>query len=703
MALRIGLLLVLLANLWSFSTVAAQEETEPAELALRHRQWLEEDVVYIVSEFERQAFLLLTNDEARDAFMVAFWRERDPTPGTAKNEGLEEHERRIAHANRFLGRGSPRAGWRSDQGRIYIQLGEPGDMQSFRDPRGFWPIDLWFYRTDPRATGLPPFFYVMFFRPQMGGEFRIYDPITDGPGALAKQISLQMASPAEIVSLLKVNVGAEVALASINLIPTERTSFMDPRASAGNAILFAAIEEAPSKGVNLQYASTFVANRGEVDAAVVYSSIPVELSTAAFWDERGMPYLHYGVQVPQERLLIGEYDRDYYLSLAVTVDISDLRGEMIVSGGDEIEQHFDEERAEVIVRVPLAFYDRMELVPGVYDIAVTLRNRVTDETSLARTRVSVPFASGEELMLSDLLVASAVYVLPGSARREGPRAFRFAGEQFVPAVEGRLPQEGTVELFAQIVAPSDLDPGTTLEASAILLEDDGTEVITIYATPVTVAAPPAPTGVRLTLPLEGVRRGSYMVRLTVSLSSGERLTRESSIEVVASDAARRPEILLASEAPAGGNEEYRLRGWQHMRKGELTAAVAYLAAGLERDPDNTGLRRALAQLHMDLEQYADAALMLRPLSVGAGAMAADMLMFSEALREVGAAENAAEMARRVLERGRASPAAYNALAEALIDLGDTEAAIQAFEASLALDSDQPEVRAALARITGESS
>jgi len=133
MVLRIGLLVVLLANLGSVSAVSAQEaigaeeeigvqeETGPAELAPRHRQWLEENVVYIISEFERQAFLLLTSDEARDAFMVAFWRVRDPTPGTAKNERLEEHERRIEHANRMLGRDSPRAGWQTERGRIYIQ------------------------------------------------------------------------------------------------------------------------------------------------------------------------------------------------------------------------------------------------------------------------------------------------------------------------------------------------------------------------------------------------------------------------------------------------------------------------------------------------------------------------------------------------------------------------------------------------------
>jgi len=588
-------------------------------------------------------------------------------------------------------------------GRPSAGASTSSDIQNFHDPRGFWPIELWFYRLDPQETGLPPFFYMMFYRPQMGGEYRVYDPITDGPGALAKQIELQMAPAAQIVSLLQANVGSEVAFASVNLVATERTSFADPRPSPGNALLFANIEESPWKGVDLQYASAFVANRGEVEAEVVYSSIPVELAAAAFWDERGMPYLHYGVQVPQERLLIGQYDRDYYLSLDVGVDINDLRGETVASGGDQIEQHFDEDRAAVLIRVPLAFYDRMELVPGVYDIAVTLRNQVTEESSLASTRLSVPYASGEDLLLSDLLVASAAYSLEGAVQGGGPRAFRFGREQFIPAVDGRLPQGGTAELFAQLVAPSSIDPGTTVEASATLLDHDGGEVTTVYSTPVTIAAPPAPTGVRVSLPLEGLSRGSYRVQLAVSLSSGERLARESPIAVVAEDAARRPEILLASEAPPGGTEEYRLRGWQHMRKGELTAAMAYLEAGLERDPSNDGMRRALAQLQMDLELYAEAALVLRPLAVRAGAMASDMLMLSEALRKLGAAENAAEMARRTLESGRASTAAYNALAAALIDLGDIPGAIQAFEASLALDKDQPEVRAALARITGERS
>ena len=74
------------------------------------RTWLEEEVVYIITPKERDVFLKLASDKERDIFIDAFWKQRDPTPGTPKNEFREEHYRRIGYANRMLGRGTPTPG-----------------------------------------------------------------------------------------------------------------------------------------------------------------------------------------------------------------------------------------------------------------------------------------------------------------------------------------------------------------------------------------------------------------------------------------------------------------------------------------------------------------------------------------------------------------------------------------------------------------
>src|ERR1700722_5461963 len=61
------------------------------ELSKTYKKWLDEDVVYIISDEERKAFKQLSNDEERDQFIEAFWQRRDPTPDTEENEFKEEH------------------------------------------------------------------------------------------------------------------------------------------------------------------------------------------------------------------------------------------------------------------------------------------------------------------------------------------------------------------------------------------------------------------------------------------------------------------------------------------------------------------------------------------------------------------------------------------------------------------------------------
>ena len=66
-----------------------------------------QDVAYIITDAERNAFKNLQSDPELEHFIEQFWQRRDPTPGTVENEFKEEHYRRIAYANdHFPGRHS---------------------------------------------------------------------------------------------------------------------------------------------------------------------------------------------------------------------------------------------------------------------------------------------------------------------------------------------------------------------------------------------------------------------------------------------------------------------------------------------------------------------------------------------------------------------------------------------------------------------
>lgn len=95
----------------------------------RYQKWLNDDVVYVISDVERAAFLRLSTDEEREQFVEQFWLRRDPTPGTAENEARTEHYRRISYANgRFGSAHVP--GWRTPRGRVYILYGPPTEIES---------------------------------------------------------------------------------------------------------------------------------------------------------------------------------------------------------------------------------------------------------------------------------------------------------------------------------------------------------------------------------------------------------------------------------------------------------------------------------------------------------------------------------------------------------------------------------------------
>ncbi len=105
-----------------------QKKALKQELSKVYKKWLDEDVVWIITDEERAAFKQLSNDEERDQFIEAFWQRRDPTPDTEENEYKEEHYARIAYANEHFAAGIP--GWKSDRGRMYIMYGKPDEIDS---------------------------------------------------------------------------------------------------------------------------------------------------------------------------------------------------------------------------------------------------------------------------------------------------------------------------------------------------------------------------------------------------------------------------------------------------------------------------------------------------------------------------------------------------------------------------------------------
>jgi GWxTD domain-containing protein len=154
------------------NAVAKQPETERA-LEPAYSKWLNEDVVYIIDQAERSAFLALTTDEERDKFVVQFWERRNPSPG-APNKFKEEHYRRIAYANQHFASGVP--GWQTDRGHIYILYGPPDELEVHPQAR----TEFWLYH---HVQGVGDNAIMVFVDSTGKGDFRL----SPSPSSVGKQ------------------------------------------------------------------------------------------------------------------------------------------------------------------------------------------------------------------------------------------------------------------------------------------------------------------------------------------------------------------------------------------------------------------------------------------------------------------------------------------------------------------------------------
>jgi len=82
--------------------------------------------------------------EQRDSAIEAFWKGRDPTPQTIRNEAREEFYQRVEEANRQYS-SSLKPGWMTDRGRIFIKYGAPDEIERHPFEPNYHAYEIWYY------------------------------------------------------------------------------------------------------------------------------------------------------------------------------------------------------------------------------------------------------------------------------------------------------------------------------------------------------------------------------------------------------------------------------------------------------------------------------------------------------------------------------------------------------------------------------
>ncbi len=392
--------ILLFSFVFGFSP-AASAQSKP-KLDKTYREWLERDVVYIITKDEKDAFLHLTTDAARNKFIEDFWEIRNPNPGSPSNTYKEEIYQRIAFADARFGIGSGTDGWRTDRGRAYITLGPPQQKQVFRNSANLYPIEIWFYGN--ANPSLPPFFYVMFYQREGSGDYRFYSPYTDGPDKLTTGVEA-INSRSAALRMIRDSAGPEVARVSLSLLPDEPVDESTGTVSLESDILLNSIKNLANLPANRDEINRRRAARENVTSRLLLEGHNLDIVTFPTRDSRGLTRLDYALRLhdPSDLSMTQEKDGQFRYSVELRVRVFAGDDELIFTQQKSVTNFLTKKSLDEVKDKVFGYRGLLPLPPGKYRLDFQFTDWSKNASYHTSREVLIPTPTKNALVVAGVL------------------------------------------------------------------------------------------------------------------------------------------------------------------------------------------------------------------------------------------------------------------------------------------------------------
>jgi GWxTD domain-containing protein len=378
------------------------------ELSRPYKKWLEEDVVWIITDEERAAFKQLSNDEERDNFIEAFWQRRDPTPDTEENEYKEEHYQRIAYANEHFAAGVP--GWKTDRGRMYIVFGKPDEIDSHPSGGSYerpmeegggetstYPFEDWRYRY---IDGIGQEVIMEFVDTCMCGEYHMTldrsekDALLMTPNAgLTLYEQMGMSSKAQRFS------GGGM----------ERLG-MGPDSSSQQAKEFDRLEQY----AKLQAAPKvkFADLEEEVNSKMILNPMPFDVRADFVKVTSDTVLVPIAIQMKNRDITFVNKDGIQRGTVNIFARLTTLTGKVVQTFEDTVQVDVPAELLPRTAENSELYTKALPLRPGLYKLYVAVKDVNGDRKGIWSRSIKVPEFSDDKLSTSSLVVADVMEPVP---------------------------------------------------------------------------------------------------------------------------------------------------------------------------------------------------------------------------------------------------------------------------------------------------
>jgi len=681
-------ILVLFLICLYFTFLSAEDKSK---LPLQYKKWIEEEVVYIITPVEKEVFLKLETDKQRDLFINEFWRHRDPTPGTIKNEFKEEHYRRIDHVNttRMWGQTILKNSWRTDRGRIYITLGAPQHIEHYSTSE-VYPAEIWYYHGNPKY-GQPAQFRLLFFKRHGGGEFVLYNPISDGPRQLTPnawlcaKCSTDSEYNAFAYRLIAENVSIDLAAASISNFTGQGM----PGSSAGalsmpSAILVGEVHTYPYRKVDDEYAYEFLERKTSVEVSYSVYYIRNNSRVNIIQSPSGINFINYAIE--PEVLSCDLFEDKYIANLKASIRVADLEEKTIFQQERNFPIEMKEEQLNKIRERPFHLYDTFPLIPGNYKFNLLLENTVSKEFTSFEKDIWVPEPGSP--LIGSLILADRIK--KDSLNSQINSAFKIGDFQLYPSLRKTFSQTSNLYIFFQF---SELSP--PLQETGILefTFERGGESFQTYRKKLVDYV--NKKDILESKPLEKFPVGAYTLK--VSLLDEEKRVILSNQEEFSVQAKPLPEswILNPTYPPLNDPVYFSLLGNQYIHRGEIIKGCDKLEKAYNTNPESIAYALNYSRALLALYDYERIQKILTPFL---NAPDKNYILYKflgiahQGLEEY---EAAIDFYMQFISHGGASFDILNSIALCFYQVGNDKEALRIWEQSLEMNPDQEELKKAV--------
>jgi len=712
MRCKVFLMILVFFLLFPINNLSGEKSDFPA----KYKKWIEEEVVYIITPKEKEVFFKLETNKERDMFIDLFWRQRDPTPGTPRNEFKEEHFRRIEYANKEFKRYSSIEGWRTDMGRIYIILGEPIQREKFHRTEAF-PIELWHYYGNPKFRQTPVF-RLLFFRRYGVGPFELYDPIADGPKSLTPLSSMRLPSykeegesaprsgagrdpgrtrglpadwldkvkdPRDLAAyeILRDEVGFEIADTSFSSFP----GGYGPDYMLPSAILIREVQTYPQKKVKDDYAYEFLEHKAIVEVDYSVNHIGSSYRIQVLEEKPGLFFVNYLIE--PEILSMDFYEDKYFTNVRTSIRVTDSKGKTILQHMRNFPIEMKKKQIKKMSQSPFHLYDSFPLIPGNYKFNLLFENMVTKEFTSIERDIFVPEPGS--LQMSSLILTDRV-------NKESPytqvnRAFQIGNLQIYPSLKNHFFKENKLSIFFQIYGlTQELKEQGRLE---FVFYKDNKNFKTIAKG---IKEYESNRDFLEEISLEEILPGQYGLEVSLRDPQGKEILFDRKDFSVLAISTPNSWIVSQSNPPTYDPVYSFLLGNQFINKGEIGKARDLLEKACFMKPDSLDFALSYTRTLLILKEFQLARDILFPFIKAKKENYALYYYLGKASEEVGDFKEAISYYQEALSHKGNIVDVLNSIGDCYFNLDDKEEALKAWKKSLEINPDQDKIKKAVETI-----